>query len=77
MTRHLPPPDMDRSGDAWIVGLLAGCSLLAGLLALVIATRPQTGRLVSDITRAEIALVQPDDAMPAPASGPARLAARQ
>lgn len=77
MTRHPLSTEDDRSGDAWIVGLLAGCSLLAAALTLVIATRPHTARLVSDIAQAEVAFVPPaGTAVASTPAGPVRLAAR-
>lgn len=79
MTRHPLPMDSDRSGDAWIVGLLASCSLIAVILALVIATRPQSGRLASEIAQAEFPVVRaaPDTAAPGVRPGPTRLAAQR
>ena len=76
MTRHSPDLDDDRSGDAWIVGLLAGCSLVAMLVALVIATHPQSGQFASEIAEAELAIshAAPDTAASA---GPVRVAAHK
>lgn len=76
MTRHSLDLDDDRSGDAWIVGLLAGCGLIAMLVALVIATGPHSGLLASEIAEAELAIAHaaPDTAG---SPGPVRVAAHK
>ncbi|MEW6645452.1 MAG: hypothetical protein AB1586_33485 [Pseudomonadota bacterium] len=79
MTRQSLAADDDRSGDAWIVGLLAGCSLVAVILALVIAARPHSGRLASEIAAAEFPVVRaaPQAVAPGARPGPIRLAAQR